>query len=122
MSASNQELDIRQKDIAGFYGKVNAHDMLLRIIVWELQRRDPQFSERTRKGLDIGLGKARAESYPSELNPFALEIDFRMRQTFREILDVAEKTDAELKKALTQYLGKPRTLRRRFLNWLERGL
>ena len=116
----SDDLDSRQKDIAGFYGKANAHDIFLRIIAWELQRRDPQFAERTRKALDIGLGKIRAEGYPDELNPFALEIDVKMRERIREMLNVVENTDAELKKALVP-LGKPRTLRRRFLQWLERG-
>ena len=113
-------LDSKQKDIAGFYGKVNAHDILLRIIVWELQRRDPQFVERTRKALDIGLGKVRSES-PGDPDPFALEINVKMRETIREMLEVAENADAEMRKAVALVTGKPRTLRRRFLNWLERG-
>jgi hypothetical protein len=114
-------LDSRQNDIAGFYGKVKAHDILLRMPVAEQQRRDPQFAERYRKALDIALGKVRSESYPSDLSPFALEIGVKMRETIREMLDVAENADAEMRKALVVALGKPRTLRRRFLNWLERG-
>jgi hypothetical protein len=114
-------MDSREKDIAGFYGKVKAHDILLRVIVWEFQRRDPQFAERTRKALDTALGKIRAESYPSDLSPLALEIDVKMRETIKEILDVAENADVEMREALVLALGKPRTLRRRFLNWLERG-
>ena len=121
MTDMSAPLDSRQKDIAGFYGKVKAHDILLRMLVAEWQRRDPQFAERYRKGLDIGLGKVRSESYPSDLSPFALEIDVKMRETIREMLDVAENTDAEMRKALVVAFGKPRTLRRRFLQWLERG-
>jgi hypothetical protein len=121
MTDTSTPLDSRQKDIAGFYGQVRAHDLLLRMIVWQLQRRDPQFAELARKGLDIGLGKVRAESYPGDLDPFALEIDVRMRPTIREMLDVAENTDAEMRAAVALVTGKPQSLRRRFLNWLERG-
>jgi hypothetical protein len=114
-------MDSREKDIAGFYGKVKAHDILLRMIVWECQQRNPQFAERTRKALDIGLGKVRSESDPGDPSPLALEIDVKMRETIREMLDVAENADTEMRKALVLALGKPRTFRRRFLNWLERG-
>jgi hypothetical protein len=70
--------------------------------------------------LDIGLGRLRAES-PGELNPFALEIDVKLRETIRDMLDVAEKADAEMRNTVTKTKGKPRSFRRRFLNWLERG-
>ncbi|MGA9007334.1 MAG: hypothetical protein WB495_10720, partial [Xanthobacteraceae bacterium] len=87
--------------------------------VFECQRRDPQFAERCRNGLDIALGKLRAETYPADLNPLAAAITEKTRTTIREILDVAENTDAELRKALASV--KPLTFRRRILNWFERG-
>jgi hypothetical protein len=114
-------MDSREKDIAGFYGKIKAHDILLRHIAWECQRRDPQFAERLRKALDMALGAVRAETYPSDLNPYALEIDAKMREVIREILDTLDKATADQEKFLAAANLKPRTLRRRFLNWLERG-
>jgi hypothetical protein len=69
--------------------------------------------------LDIALGKLRADSYPSELNPLEVAITAKTRTIIREILDVAENADAEARRVLA--LVKPLTLRRRILNWFERG-
>jgi hypothetical protein len=121
ISEEFSQMDSRQKDIAGFYGKLKAHDLLLRHIAWECQRRDPQFAERLRKALDTALGALRAETYPSDLDPFALEIDVKMRETVREILETIETATADVQKGLAAANVKPQTLRRRFLNWLERG-
>ena len=84
-----------------------------------LTRPNALFAERCRKGLDIGLGRLRAESYPDDLNPLAAAITTETRTIIREILDVRENTDAELRKALTSV--KPLTFRRRILNWFEHG-
>ncbi len=108
----------REQGIA-FYGKINAHDILVRMLAFECQRRDPQFAERCRNELDTALGKLTAQSYPSELDPLAVEITAKTRTIIREILDVAENADAELRKAIASI--KPLTLRRRILNWFERG-
>jgi hypothetical protein len=115
-------LDSRQKDIAGFYGKVKAHDILLRMVVWECQRRNPKFVAWVRWGLDIALGTVRAKTYPEDVDPFELEIDVQMRETVRAILDVAENADAEMRRAVAALTSaKPLTFRRRILNWFERG-
>jgi hypothetical protein len=114
-------MDSRDKDIAGFYGKIKAYDILLRCIAWECQRRDPQFADRLRKALDEGLGRVRAETHPKELNPYALEIDVQMRGVVREILESVDKGTAEFERTIAAANVKPRTLRRRFLQWLERG-
>jgi hypothetical protein len=121
MTDMTTPLDSRQKDLAGFYGQIKAHDTLLRLIALECQRRNPQFVQFCRRGVDIGLGTVRAETYPSDLEPFAFEIDVRMRTTIEEILENAEKAIVDLEKKLAAANLKPRTLRRRFLNWLERG-
>jgi hypothetical protein len=71
--------------------------------------------------LDIALGALRAETYPSDLDPFALEIDVKMRETIREILETIETATADMQKKLTAANVRPRTLRRRFLQWLECG-
>jgi hypothetical protein len=92
---------------------------LVRLLVLERQRRDPQFVERCRNGLDIALGMLRAENYPDGLNPLAVAITAKTRTMIREILDVAENADAEMKKAIASV--KPLTVRRRILNWFERG-
>ncbi len=47
-----------------FYARIYAHDMLLRMLVVDCQLRDPQFAERSRKALDIALGKLTAENHP----------------------------------------------------------
>ena len=114
-------MDSRQRDLAGFYGQIKAHDTLLRLIALECQRRNPQFVEYCRKGVHIALGTVRAETYPSDLEPFAFEIDVTMRKRIEEILENAEKAIADLETKLAAANLKPRTLRRRFLNWLERG-
>jgi len=70
--------------------------------------------------VDIALGTLRAETFPGDLDPFALEIDVKMRETIGKILEDTEKaTDLENKLAAAGL--KQRSLRRRFLNWLERG-
>jgi hypothetical protein len=111
-------MDDRQQGVA-FYGKIDAHDILVRLLAFECQRHDPQFAERCRKALDTALGKLRAENYPNDLDPLAVEITGKTRTIIREILDVAENADAEMRKALASV--KPLTLRRRILNWFERG-
>jgi len=112
-------MDSREEQGVVFYAKINAHDILVRMLVVECQRRDPQFAERCRNALDIALGKLRAENYPSDLDPLAVEITAKTRTIIREILDVAENADAEMRRVLASI--KPVTLRRRILNWFERG-
>jgi hypothetical protein len=112
-------MDSKEEQGVAFYAKIDAHDTLIRLLVFEAQRRDPQFAERCRNGLDIALGRLRADSYPSELNPLAGAITAKTRTIIREILDVAENADAELKRTLASV--KPLTVRRRILNWFERG-
>ncbi len=89
-----------------------ALELLLRQLVYECQRRDPQFAERSRNALDTALGMLRAEDYPNETAPLSVARKAKTRTMIREILEVAEKAVASIK---------PLTLRRRILNWFERG-
>ena len=110
----------REEQGVAFYAKFNAHDILVRMLVAECQRRDPQFAERCRNAVDMALGRLRAENYPDDLNPLAVAITAKTRTIIREILDVAESSDAEMRRALAS-INQPLTLRRRVLNWFERG-
>jgi hypothetical protein len=109
-----------------FYAKINAHDLLVRLLVFECQRRDPQFAERCRQQLDRALGMMLSE-LPIE-GPVSLEIreqiKVKERETIREILEVAEKATADLERGSAQLREAgllPLTWRRRILNWFERG-
>jgi hypothetical protein len=62
-------MDSREEQGVAFYAKINAHDTLVRLLVFEAQRRDPQFAERCRNGLDRALGMLLAEDYPSGVGP-----------------------------------------------------
>jgi hypothetical protein len=52
----------RREQGEAFYSKIDAHETLLRLLVFECQRRDPQFAERSRKALDTALGALSAEN------------------------------------------------------------
>jgi hypothetical protein len=41
-------MDSKEEQGVAFYAKINAHDTLIRLLVFEAQRRDPQFAERCR--------------------------------------------------------------------------
>jgi hypothetical protein len=57
------------EQVIGFRAKVDAHDSLLRLLVFWCQLRDPQFAQLIRDSLDQGLGRLIAENDPSELDP-----------------------------------------------------
>jgi hypothetical protein len=111
-------MDSKEQGVA-FYAKINAHDTLVRLLVFEAQQRDPTFAERCRNGLDTGLGMLLARDYPNEPEPLAVEIQAKSRTIIRDILETAENEAAKLKEALASV--KPLTRRRRILNWFERG-
>jgi hypothetical protein len=73
-------------------------------------------------GLDTGLGMLIALE-PTDDDPFTAElrneIRTKMREIIRSMLDVAETEAARYREAVASL--KPLTLRRRILNWLERG-
>jgi hypothetical protein len=112
-------MDSGEEQGVAFYAKINAHDTLVRLLVFEAQRKDAQFAERCRNGLDRALGMLRADDYPSESDPLAVAIKAKSRTIVREILEAAENADAEMRMVLASV--RPPTLRRRILNWFERG-
>jgi hypothetical protein len=100
-----------------FYAKIDAHDTLLRLLVFEFQRRDPTFAGRLRKALDAALGMLAAQNFDS--HPIMVDRRAKTREMVREILTTAEAAGAKLDKDLVSI--RPTPLRHRFLNWLERG-
>jgi hypothetical protein len=115
-------MDDRREPGVAFYAKIDAHEVLLRMLVFEQQRRDPQFAERGRKILDWALGVLAAEE-AGDLDPFWIEIRdeirTKMRERVKDLFDLSEEKAAELERAIA--IVKPLTWRRRILNWFERG-
>jgi hypothetical protein len=68
----------------------------VRVLVLECQRRDPQFVERCRQQLDF-LEPPIEGPVPLEIRE---QIKVKQRETFREILDIAEKAAPILKRRL----------------------
>jgi hypothetical protein len=116
------QMDSREPGVA-FYAKIDAHEVLTRILVFEFQRRDPQFAERGRRALDWALGVLAAEDLGDDRDPFWAEIRdqirTKMRERVKELFDASEEKAAELERAIA--MVKPLTWRRRILNWFERG-
>jgi hypothetical protein len=113
-------MDSREPGVA-FYAKIDAHEVLTRLLVFEFQRKDPQFAERSRKALDGALGVLAADG--DDLDPFWAEIKdeirTKMRERVRQLFDLSEEKAAEVERAIA--MVKPLTWRRRILNWFERG-
>ena len=113
-------MDSREAGV-DFYAKIDAHEVLTRLLVFELQRKDPQFAERSRKALDTALGlliKEHPEDAP-ETAEIRTQIKTKIRERVREIFDMSEEKAAEVERAIA--MVKPLTWRRRILNWFERG-
>jgi hypothetical protein len=113
-------MDSREHGVA-FYAKIDAHEVLLRLLVFELQRRDPQFAQRSRKAVDWVLGVL-IDEHPED-DPDTAEIRSqirtKMRERLKEMFETTEEKVAESEKAIASL--KSLTLRRRILNWFERG-
>ena len=108
----------REQGIA-FYARIDAHDTLLRLILFLYQQQEPQFAEFVRKVLDTGLGTLAAQSYANP-DPLAVEIPAKMRETIREMLANAENAATELRR-IAASVRKPPSVRRRIFNWFQRG-
>jgi hypothetical protein len=113
-------MDSREPGVA-FYAKIDAQEALLRMLAFEFQRKDPQFAERARNGLDWGLGLLVGE-HPEDDPDTAeirLEIRTKMRERLIEFFELIEEKAAEVEKVIAAV--KPPSWRRRILNWFERG-
>jgi hypothetical protein len=113
-------MDTREARV-DFYAKIDAHEVLTRMLVFELQRKDPQFAERSRKALDTALGLL-IDEHPEDAPETAelrIQIKARMRERVKEAFDISEEQAAEVERVTA--MVKPLTWRRRILNWFERG-
>ena len=100
------------EQVIAFRAKVDAHDSLLRLLVFWCQLRDPQFAKLIRDSLDQGLGRLIAENDPSELDPTRLAIREKMRMIIREILEFAENEAAMARNALAKARSRGRCSRK----------
>jgi len=91
-------------------GDVIAHSVLVKMLILKVEN-EPEFVTRAYRLLDTALGMRAATGEPPE----AFEI--RAREYLARILGPVP----ELAAPSQSEAPKTRTLRRRFLNWLERG-
>jgi hypothetical protein len=91
------------------------------LLALESQRKDPQFAERGRKGLDWALGKLVGEHPEDDPDTAEIrrEIRTKMRERLTGIFALIEEEAAKVERTIAAV--KPPTWRRRILNWLEGG-
>jgi hypothetical protein len=87
------------------------------MLAFEFQRKDPQFAERARRGLDWGLGMLVGE-HPED-DPETAEIRTKMRERLVEFFALIEAKTAEVERTIAAV--KPPSWRRRIFSWFERG-
>jgi hypothetical protein len=113
-------MEDRREPGVTFYAKIDAQEVLLRMLAFEFQRKDPLFAERARKSLDSGLGMLVGE-HPEddpETAEIRREIRTKMRERLVEFFALIEAKAAEVERTIAAV--KPPTWRR-ILNWFERG-
>jgi hypothetical protein len=86
-----------------------AHEILIGLLATRLQERDPRFIAGLRRDFDTVLGELAAKGHKAD--PFAV----KCRAAMMTVLD-----DIEMH-ATRKSAARRVTLRRRFLNWLEKG-
>lgn len=86
--------------------------LVLMMIVAYLKKNDPDFDKSTRAALDSILGAALIPGQTPD--PF-------YQQVRAEFFNIMDANVISFRAAAAAAPQKPRTLRRRFLNWLQRG-
>jgi hypothetical protein len=94
-------MDRTEQGVA-FYAKIDAQEALLRMLAFEFQRKDPQFAERARKGLDSGLGMLVGEHAEDDPDTAEIrrEIRTKMRERLVEFFALIEEKAAEVERAI----------------------
>jgi hypothetical protein len=98
----------------GTYGRIFAYGVLLSLLVEKVKENDPTFEDQSRRSFDIYLGQ-----YFAKVGS-AGPMETAAREMFNTIISSPIRmTPQTVRRELER--PRPRTLRRRFLNWLERG-
>jgi hypothetical protein len=104
------EKDRASAAVVGLHAMIMAHAVLLRVLVRHACLNNPKFADDARQLFDTFLGKSLMQDQPKD-SALENELMVRARTNFMTILD----------QPMLVPDTRPLTLRRRFLNWLERG-
>jgi hypothetical protein len=96
-----------------YAAEILTHTIWIRMLVGRAVKDDPEFGNKALALLDTALGRLTAEGGPSD--PVAI----KAREFFGKFLSLKE--TPMLARPLPLSKKEPKTLRRRFLNWLESG-
>ena len=98
-----------------FILRLVANEFLLRTALIRLMLLDPGFAKDARQWIDTLFGQLSASEYADKANPQAIT---QLREEYLRLLERAERFALS---ATASGPARPKTIRRRIFEWLERG-